>query len=212
MLFRLPRRGPPLVGLVRLVVGAAPFLLAVAGVDEGSVLLDGFVGGLDHAEAAFAADRFACGELRALLRDPRRLLVLPGLLALARARPPAAARCCLTEGGATRSASLPSTFEPVSSLRLVDALPVGVRESGGVDEPLRDEQAQDDRERGLGRPRAHERGERRLVGLLLGLRAARVADGHLALLVRRRRLLDAEPVRPRRRLAVVQRARASRAA
>src|SRR5438128_12289046 len=41
------------------------------------------------------------------------------------------------------------------------------------------------------------------MGLLLGLRAARVADGHLALLVRRRRLLDAEPVRPCRRAPVV---------
>jgi hypothetical protein len=38
----------------------------------------------------------------------------------------------------------------------------------------------------------------------VGSLAARVADGHLALLVRRRRLLDAEPVCPGRRLAVVQ--------
>ena len=38
--------------------------------------------------------------------------------------------------------------------RLVDALPVGVRQPGRVREPLRDEQAQDDGERGLGRPGA----------------------------------------------------------
>ena len=40
--------------------------------------------------------------------------------------------------------------------------------------------------------------------LLLGLRSARVADGHLALLVRRGRLLNAEAVRPSGCLAVVE--------
>ena len=46
-----------------------------------AVLLGGVVGRLDHAKAAFAADRFACGELRALLLEPRRLFVSPCLLA-----------------------------------------------------------------------------------------------------------------------------------
>ena len=87
--------------------------------------------------------------------------------------------------------------------RLVDALAVGVGQAGSVDEPLSDEQAQDDRERVLGSAGASERVGRLGVELPLGLRAARVADGHLALLVRRRGLLDAEPVRPRRRLAVL---------
>ena len=55
--------------------------------------------------------------------------------------------------------------EPVQRLgagqlvRLVDALSVGVREAAGVGEPLRDEQTQDDGERGLGRPGAVERVE-----------------------------------------------------
>ena len=61
--------------------------------------------------------------------------------------------------------------------RLVDALPVGVRKPGGVREPLRDEQAQDDGERGLGCPGALQRVERGGVRLVLGFRAARVADG-----------------------------------
>jgi hypothetical protein len=51
-------------------------------VDEAAFLLRGFFGRLDHGEAAFAADRFACGELRALLLEPSRLFVAPCLLAL----------------------------------------------------------------------------------------------------------------------------------
>ena len=83
-----------------------------------------------------------------------------------------------------------------------DAAALG-RVSDGFGEVLRDEQAQDDGERRRWRACALERAERLLVGLLLGLRAARVADGHLALLVRRGWLLDAEPVGPGRRLAVL---------
>lgn len=88
-------------------------------------------------------------------------------------------------------------------LRLVDSLPVGVGKAVGVGEPLREQQPQDDGESRLGRACAQQRGGRLLVELLLGLRSARVADGHLALLVRRRRLLDAEPLCPRRSLPVV---------
>ena len=70
-------------------------------------------------------------------------------------------------------------------------------------EPLRDEQTQDDGERGLGRPGAVERVEGLGVQLLGGFGAARVADGRLALLARRRLLLDAETVCPGGCLAVV---------
>jgi hypothetical protein len=62
----------------------------------------------------------------------------------------------------------------------------------------------DDGEGSLWRPRAHQRGHRGLVALLLDLGAARVANRHLALLVRRGRLLDAEPLCPRGRLPVVE--------
>ena len=54
-------------GVVRVLAGAAPFLLAASDVDESSVHLGGFLRGLDHAEAALAVDRFACGDLRATL-------------------------------------------------------------------------------------------------------------------------------------------------
>src|SRR5262245_65619040 len=51
------------------VFSAAPLLLALACVDERSVLLDGLLGRFDLAEAALAPDRLSCCELRALLAE-----------------------------------------------------------------------------------------------------------------------------------------------
>src|SRR5215208_412450 len=97
-------------------------------------------------------------------------------------------------------------------LRLVDAVPDGVRQRGGVGEPLV-RGAGAARRRG-GRPcaGAHQRGGGFGAELLLGLCVARVADGHLALLCwswSAARCRAGAPMPPPRRGAG---ARASRAA
>jgi len=87
-------------------------------------------------------------------------------------------------------------------LGLVDSLPVGVRQALRLDKPLRDEQAQHHRDRVLLGAGAREGGNCFRVVLALGLRTARVPGSHLPLRGRRR-LVDAQPVRPGRRAAVV---------
>src|SRR4051794_24045499 len=66
-------------GLLRVNFGA-PLVLAVAGVHEFAVLLDGLGFALDRASTAGAADVLACRELVALLREAGDLLVLAGAL------------------------------------------------------------------------------------------------------------------------------------
>ena len=139
----------------------------------------------------------------ALLFEPRGLLLAAGLLA------PLAlglllGECCLTEGGATRGRACRAPSSPPA--RAARRCPAGRRSEARRCPRAAARRAGAGRRRA--RPRASGRASARrarlLVQLLLGLRAARVVDGHLALLVGGRRLLDAEPVRPGGRLAVLE--------
>src|SRR4051812_37339423 len=161
-------------------VAAAPLLLAVAGVDELAVLLDGVGGRLDESEAALATDGFSGGELLALLVQPGRLGFL--LFPLAPLALGFLLGAVLLDGGrCDPRGQLRDYLRAGERLRLVDALPIGARQPCRVDEPLRDEQAEDDRKRRLWSPRPHQRAQRLLVQLPLGLRAPRVAHGHVSL-------------------------------
>src|SRR4051794_7343621 len=108
------------------VVGAAPLLLALACVDERAVLLGGLLGGFDLAEAALAADRFACCEPRALLAQPGYLLGAVLLLA-ALALGFLLGQVALDRGWGDPSRELVEHLRPGQHLRFVDALPVGSR-------------------------------------------------------------------------------------
>src|SRR5439155_13644573 len=99
---------------VAVVAGASPLLLALALVDEDAVPLGGVTGGSDRLEAGFAADRLAGFELRALLREFAACCSRQACSRRSRSAS-CSARCCLTEGGATRRASLASTFDAASS-------------------------------------------------------------------------------------------------
>src|SRR4051812_26284369 len=79
VLFTLPRRAPP--RRLRSRRRRCPIAVRTLRRGRGCRLSRCVVGRFDHAEAAFAADRFACCELRALLLKLRRLFVPPGLLA-----------------------------------------------------------------------------------------------------------------------------------
>ena len=91
--------------------------------------------------------------------EPRVLLVAPRLLALL-SLGLLRGQVLLDRGRGDPRGELVERGATGQLLRLVDALAVGVRQAGGVGEPLRDEQAQDDRERVLGRAGALERGQR----------------------------------------------------
>src|SRR4051794_26709536 len=103
------------------VVGAAPLLLALSCVDERAVLLGGLLGRFDLAEAALAADRLPCCELRALLLEPRLLLGLALLLAALAF----GLLVALDRGRRDPLRELAEHLRPGEHMRLVDALPVG---------------------------------------------------------------------------------------
>ena len=124
-------------------------LLALARVDERSVLLDGLLGRFDLAKAALAADWLSCCERRALLLEPRFLLSLALLLA-ALALGFLLGQVALDRRRRDPPRELAENVRPCKYLRFVDALPVGSRQAGRVHKPLRHEQPEHDRERGLG--------------------------------------------------------------
>jgi hypothetical protein len=165
-------------------------------VDKRAVLLGGLLGRVDLIEAAFAADRFACGELGALVLELRFLLGLPFLLA-SLALGSLLGQVPLDGGWRDALGEFAEHLRSREHLRLVDAL----RSAFGSPDVSASRCATSKRSTtasaASGVQGAHEGGERLLLVLLLGLRAARVADGHFALFVLGGRLLDAQPFDPK---------------
>src|SRR5205814_1161433 len=116
---------------------ASPLRLAVAGVDECFVLLDGIGFRLDGAEATGAADELPRRQLLALLLQPRRLLLARRVLALLAFRL-ALGKAALDRRRGYAAGELVEHLRPSQLARLVDALPVGVRQPVRVGQPLRE--------------------------------------------------------------------------